>query len=665
MTQLNPRQREAVRYIDGPLLVLAGAGSGKTSVITRKITYLVEQCGIQAKWIAAVTFTNKAAREMKERVGKLLGGQAADGLTVSTFHQLGLRIIREELKSLEMKAGFTIFDAEDSRKLIHDLLVQEHGAEGDQAGLIQQRISNWKNDRLLPEQALATATSPADILVAQAYQRYRRALRAFNALDFDDLILLPTLLFEHHPEILEKWQNRIHYLLVDEYQDTNASQYLLVRQLVGLRGGLTVVGDDDQSIYAWRGARPENLVQLQEDFPGLKIIKLEQNYRSTARILKAANTLIANNPHVFDKQLWSELGHGEPLRVLRCVDEQDEVERVAGEIMGHRLRQRKRWGDYAVLYRGNHQSRLLEVALQQNQVPYHLSGGTSFFARNEIKDILAYLRLLVNESDDNAFLRIVNVPRRKLGASTLEALGSFANARHCSLSQACHLIGPEELPEASLRRLREFHGWFHNLRREAEGASGVAVVRQLIQDIDYADWLLQLSSSEEVAQRRMGNVNVLVESLERVMRDEEMNLQEAINRLLLRDLLEQQQEEEASQDRVQLMTMHAAKGLEFPHVYIIGMEENLLPHRVSVEEDNIEEERRLAYVGITRARETLTMTHALKRRQYGEMVSCEPSRFLSELPPDDLMWEGGDAQTEADRLKHASATLSSLKSLFA
>ena len=664
MSQLNPRQREAVRYIDGPLLVLAGAGSGKTSVITRKIAYLVEQCGIQARYIAAVTFTNKAAREMKERVGKLLGGQAADGLTVSTFHQLGLRIIREERKALEMKAGFTIFDAEDSRKLIHDLLVQEHGAEGDQAGLIQQRISNWKNDRLLPEQALATAKSPADILVAQTYLRYRRALRAFNALDFDDLILLPTLLFEHNPEILEKWQNRIHYLLVDEYQDTNASQYLLVRQLIGLRGGLTVVGDDDQSIYAWRGARPENLVQLQEDFPGLRIIKLEQNYRSTARILKAANTLIANNPHVFDKQLWSELGHGEPLRVLRCVDEQDEVERVAGEIIGHRLRQRKRWGDYAVLYRGNHQSRLLEVALQQNQVPYHLSGGTSFFARNEVKDILAYLRLLVNETDDNAFLRIVNVPRRKLGASTLEALGSFANERHCSLSQACQWVSAEQMPEASLRRLREFHQWIENLRRQAQGATGVAVVRQLIKDIDYADWLLQLSSSEDVAERRMGNVTVLIDSLERVMREEELDLEEAINRLLLRDLLEQQQEEESSQDRVQLMTMHAAKGLEFPHVYIIGMEENLLPHRVSVEQDNIEEERRLAYVGITRARETLTMTHALKRRQYGEMISCEASRFLSELPADDLMWEGGNEQTEADRLQHATATLSGLRSLF-
>ncbi|MDP4918636.1 MAG: UvrD-helicase domain-containing protein, partial [Haliea sp.] len=320
MTQLNPRQREAVRYIDGPLLVLAGAGSGKTSVITRKVAYLVQECGIRAERIAAVTFTNKAAREMKDRVHALLGAQAAEGLTVSTFHQLGLKIIREERKALEMKSGFSIFDGEDSRKLIHDLLIQEHGAEGDKAGLIQQRISNWKNDRILPEAALAAAQSPSDILFAQAYQRYRRALKAFNALDFDDLILLPTILFEHQPEVLEKWQNRLHYLLVDEYQDTNASQYLLVRQLVGLRGALTVVGDDDQSIYAWRGARPENLAQLQEDFRGLKLVKLEQNYRSTARILKAANTLIANNEHVFQKQLWCDLGAGEPLRVLRCAD---------------------------------------------------------------------------------------------------------------------------------------------------------------------------------------------------------------------------------------------------------------------------------------------------------------------------------------------------------
>jgi ATP-dependent DNA helicase Rep len=665
VTQLNPRQREAVRYIDGPLLVLAGAGSGKTSVITRKIAYLVQDCGIRADRIAAVTFTNKAAREMKERVGGLLGAQASEGLTVSTFHQLGLKIIREERKALGMKTGFSIFDGEDSRKLIHDLLIQEHGAEGDQAGLIQQRISNWKNDRLLPEAALAQASSPADMLFAQAYQRYRRALKAFNALDFDDLILLPTVLFEHQPDILEKWQNRLHYLLVDEYQDTNASQYLLVRQLVGLRGALTVVGDDDQSIYAWRGARPENLVQLQTDFRGLKLVKLEQNYRSTARILKAANTLIANNEHVFEKQLWSELGAGEPLRVLRCADEQQEVDQVVAEILDHKLRKRTRFGDYAILYRGNHQSRLLELALQQQQVPYHLSGGTSFFARNEVKDIMAYLRLLVNENDDNAFLRIANVPRRKLGPSTLEALGTCATQRHCSLSQALQHVDASTLPEAGLKRLREFNQWLGIMRRRSAGGDGIGAIRQLVRDIDYADWLLQISSSEDVAERRMGNVTFLIDSLERVTRDEEIGLDEAVSRLLLRDLLEQQEEEKAGPDSVQLMTLHASKGLEFPHVFIIGMEENLLPHRVSIEEDNIAEERRLAYVGITRARETLTMTMALKRRQYGEQLRCEPSRFLDELPAEDLQWQGGDADTAEANEQRATETLSSLKSLFA
>jgi ATP-dependent DNA helicase Rep len=665
VTQLNPRQREAVRYIDGPLLVLAGAGSGKTSVITRKVAYLVQECGIRAERIAAVTFTNKAAREMKDRVHALLGAQAAEGLTVSTFHQLGLKIIREERKALEMKSGFSIFDGEDSRKLIHDLLIQEHGAEGDKAGLIQQRISNWKNDRILPEAALAAAQSPSDILFAQAYQRYRRALKAFNALDFDDLILLPTILFEHQPEVLEKWQNRLHYLLVDEYQDTNASQYLLVRQLVGLRGALTVVGDDDQSIYAWRGARPENLAQLQEDFRGLKLVKLEQNYRSTARILKAANTLIANNEHVFQKQLWCDLGAGEPLRVLRCADEQQEVDQVVAEILDHKLRKRTRFGDYAILYRGNHQSRLLELALQQQQVPYHLSGGTSFFARNEVKDIMAYLRLLVNENDDNAFLRIANVPRRKLGPSTLEALGTCATHRHCSLSQALQHIDASALPEVGLKRLREFNQWLGVLRRRSEGGDGLGAIRQLVRDIDYADWLLQISSSEDVAERRMGNVTFLIDSLERVTRDENIGLDEAVSRLLLRDLLEQQEEEKAGPDSVQLMTLHASKGLEFPHVFIIGMEENLLPHRVSIEEDNIAEERRLAYVGITRARETLTMTMALKRRQYGELIRCEASRFLDELPPEDLQWQGGDADTAEANEQRATETLSSLKSLFA
>ncbi|MBA6413309.1 DNA helicase Rep [Parahaliea sp. F7430] len=666
MTQLNPRQREAVRYIDGPLLVLAGAGSGKTSVITRKIAYLVEQCDISAKRIAAVTFTNKAAREMKERVSKLIGGSTAKGLTVCTFHQLGLKIIRSERKHLGLKSGFSIFDGEDSRNLIRDLLIQEHGAEGDQAGTIAQRISSWKNDRVLPEQAVARATSPADILCAQAYLRYQRALRAYNALDFDDLILLPTILFEQQSEILEKWQSQLHYLLVDEYQDTNTSQYLLVKQLVGLRGGLTVVGDDDQSIYAWRGARPENLELLQEDFPGLKVIKLEQNYRSTSRILKAANTLIANNSHVFEKQLWSELGYGEPLRIIRCSDERHEADQVVAEIQDHRLRKRKAYGDYAILYRGNHQSRLLEIALQQDQVPYHLSGGTSFFSRNEVKDIMAYLRLLVNADDDNAFLRIANVPRRKLGTSTLEALGAFANEQQCSLSEACERAGEGVLPEASLKRLKEFHYWLGSMRRLSDSEAGVAGIRQLIRDIDYEDWLLQLSSSEDVAERRMSNVHFLIDSLDKLTRDEGIGLDEAINRLILRDLLEQQDEDEAGHDCVQLMTLHASKGLEFPHVYIIGMEENLLPHRVSIEEDNIAEERRLAYVGITRAQQTLTMTLAEKRRQFGDTIPCEPSRFIAELPADDLVWQGGSDEKSVEANKERAAeTLSSLKSLFA
>jgi ATP-dependent DNA helicase Rep len=652
-----------VRYIDGPLLVLAGAGSGKTSVITRKIAYLVQDCGIRAQHVAAVTFTNKAAREMKERVGKLLGN-SAEGLTVSTFHQLGLKIIRTERKTLGLKNGFSIFDAQDTQTLIRDLLIQEHGAEGDQANFIQQRISNWKNDRVLPEQAVATATSPADILCAQTYRRYTRALKAYNALDFDDLILLPTILFEHNPDILEKWQNQLRYLLVDEYQDTNSSQYLLVKQLIGLTGSLTVVGDDDQSIYAWRGAKPENLALLQEDFPRLKVVMLEQNYRSTSRILKAANTLIANNAHVFEKQLWSELGFGDPLRVIRCADENAEADQVVAEILDHKLRKRTRFGDYAILYRGNHQSRLIELALQQHQVPYHMSGGTSFFARNEVKDIMAYLRLLVNENDDNAFLRIANVPRRKLGASTLEALGHFANDKHLSLNLACNSITTEQLPEAGLRRLREFHGWLRDTRQRAQGDRGVSSIRQLIRDIDYEDWLNQISSSEDVAERRMGNVHFLVDSLQRVMQDEEVDLGEAISRLVLRDLMEQQEEEEAGPDSVQLMTLHASKGLEFPHVYIIGMEEKLLPHRVSMDEDNIEEERRLAYVGITRARETLAMTMALKRKQFGETINCEPSRFIAELPADDLQWQGGEAETEEANEARGQETLAGLKNLF-
>lgn len=672
LSELNPRQREAVRYIDGPLLVLAGAGSGKTSVITRKIAYLVKQCGIPARHIAAVTFTNKAAREMRERVGQLLQGGDGRGLTVSTFHTLGLNILRREHRALGYKSGFSLFDAEDSRALIRDLLIQDHGGDSDQAGAIAQRISSWKNDMVEPEQAIAEASGPADMLCAQAYVRYQRALKAYNALDFDDLIGLPAQLFATQPEILEKWQRRIRYLLVDEYQDTNGAQYRLVKQLVGDRGGLTVVGDDDQSIYAWRGARPENLVQLQADYPHLKVVKLEQNYRSTARILKAANTVISNNPHVFEKQLWSELGYGEPIRILACPDEDAECERVVTEILDHRLRNRGRFRHYAVLYRSNHQARLLEIKLQQHQIPYRISGGTSFFARNEIKDVMAYLRLLMNPDDDNAFLRIVNVPRRGIGTSSLEGLGTYATGRGISLFAAAQELGAEQhLPEKAIARLREFTGWMQRVNRALEGDEPIAAIREMLEDMDYEAWLHQNASSGTVAERRYANVMTLVESLAKgIQKDDEegdenpANIEDAIARLVLRDLLERQEEEDETADKVQLMTLHAAKGLEFPHVTMIGVEENLLPHRASIEADTIEEERRLCYVGITRAQQTLTLTYCKKRRQFGETMDCTPSRFLEELPRDDLHWEGRDGESSPEQKQQRGRdTLASLKSL--
>ena len=671
MTQLNARQKEAVLYIDGPCLVLAGAGSGKTSVITRKIAYLIKECEMPARHIAALTFTNKAAREMKERVSHLLQGSAAKGLTVSTFHNLGLNIIRREYKSLGFKPGFSIFDAEDARSLLKELMLKDGDLDKDHINLVQNQISNWKNDLVTPKVALELAQSPAEQTIALVYQHYNQALRAYNAVDFDDLILIPVNLFQQHHDICERWQRKIRYLLVDEYQDTNSSQYLLVQLLVGNRGSLTVVGDDDQSIYAWRGARPENMAQLKVDYPTLRVVKLEQNYRSTSRILRVANHLIANNPHEFDKALWSEMGLGDPIRVLRCANEDAEAERVVTEILTQRMRKQNKYLDYAILYRGNHQSRLLEMKLQHHQIPYKISGGSSFFAKTEIKDVMGYLRLLVNPDDDNAFLRVINTPRRQIGTSTLEALGSYAGQREISLFAAIDEVGLQsQIPEKNLERLLRFSHWLNNVARNCEQSDPVAAVREMIDDIDYVGWLHQNSPSSKAAEKRIENVFYLVESLQKSLDksagdDDEgdARMKDAIAKLVLRDLLERQEEEDLS-DQVQLMTLHASKGLEFPHVFMVGMEEDLLPHRNSIDENNIEEERRLTYVGITRAQKTLTMTLAGKRKQFGELSETTPSRFLDELPVDDVEREGfGVASQEKNTAKGADS-LSSLLNLF-
>lgn len=667
MSKLNPRQSEAVHYIDGPLLVLAGAGSGKTSVITRKIAYLIEKCDVPAHRIVAVTFTNKAAREMRERVGQLVKGKQARGLTVSTFHNLGLNIIRKEHKQLGLKNGFSIFDDQDSKTLLSELLHKDTEVGADDIDYIRHTISNWKNDLVSPSIALSHANDEAEVRAAHTYANYDRMLRAYNAVDFDDLILLPTLLFRDNEEVLERWRHRIYYMLVDEYQDTNSSQYLLVRLLVGKAARLTVVGDDDQSIYAWRGAKPENLGLLAQDYPQLKVIKLEQNYRSSGRILKSANQVIANNPHVFEKQLWSEHGYGDPIRVIRCRTEDHEAEKIAGDILNQHMQRKRPFKDFAVLYRGNHQSRLIELKLQHFQVPYKLSGGTSFFARAEIKDIMAYLRLVMNSDDDNAFLRIVNTPRRELGPTTLEKLGQYAQERERSLFSVCKEMGlAEKLKAKQYSMLQRFHDWVEETRDNLQRGHAVGAIKQMIRDIDYENWLVEQSSSPKMAEKRMENVWQLVQSIERMLEksDDENDVESVISKLILLDLLEQQQEEDDS-DRVQLMTLHASKGLEFPYVFLMGMEEELLPHRSSIEEDNIEEERRLMYVGITRAKKELTMTYTAKRKQYGEEFEPTPSRFLDEMPQDDLQWEGrGEKKSREEQQAIGQAHMANLKNLF-
>ncbi len=663
--KLNPKQNEAVKYVAGPLLVLAGAGSGKTSVITRKIAYLIKQCGIPGKHIAAVTFTNKASREMKERVSKLVSGPEARGLTVSTFHNLGLNIIKSEHKVLGYKPGFSIFDSEDAKALIRDLMMKEGDENSDRINQFQMEISNWKNAMLTPEEAIMQAKTPDDLLLANIYATYSRYLKAYNALDFDDLILQPVLLFKNHPDSLSRWRQKIRYLLVDEYQDTNMAQYELVKQLVGDRHALTVVGDDDQSIYAWRGARPENLAKLETDFPSLKLVKLEQNYRSTSLILRAANQLIANNPHMFDKALWSELGQGDRIRVIRCRHEDAEAEQIAAEILDLKLKKDIPFKDFAVLYRGNHQSRLLEIKLKAFQVPYRMSGGSSFFSKNEIKDAMGYLRLIANPDDDAAFLRVVNVPRREIGPSTLEKLGTYATQREISLSQAVNEVGLEQvLSDKALSRVRRFSEWLKRTTERCYQEDPIPVVKQMFTDIEYDQWLYQNSNTPKQAEKRMENVWYLVDSLRNMLdvdkgTADEIGIDEAISKLILRDMLDQQQEEDDS-DKVQLLTLHASKGLEFPHVFIMGMEEELLPHRNSIEEDNIEEERRLMYVGITRAQRTLALTYAASRKQYGEKIETIPSRFIDELPEEDLQFEGGEQQDKVRVQEKGNSTLSAL-----
>nr|WP_289056649.1 UvrD-helicase domain-containing protein [uncultured Psychrobacter sp.] len=673
MSQLNPKQSEAMLYVSGPLLVLAGAGSGKTSVITRKIAYLIEECNMPAERITAVTFTNKAAREMKARVGKLLPSEKMRGLTVSTFHQFGLQFLRYELMHTPLKGNFSIMDSDDSKRLLMELMMRDNlsGAESRElVGKAIKMISDWKNDLIEPDKAMETLDDPEDMIFATLYGLYERNLRAYNAVDFDDLIVLPTKILRENRELRDKWQNRIRYLLVDEYQDTNTAQYEMIKYLVGPQGRFTVVGDDDQSIYAWRGAKPENMALLKEDFPKLKIVMLEQNYRSTTRILTSANAVILNNEHLFEKKLWSDKGQGEKIRIINCRNDDDEAERVAKEIVTHKLRFGNEWEQYAVLYRSNFQARMLEAQLRQLQVPYKLSGGQSFFARSEIKDIMGYLRLILNPEDDSAFLRIINTPKRGMGPATLEKLGLFAQEHSISLLASCTHAGLSHvLPSKAYGTIKEFGEFIEHYTRELDQhPDPVPIVRQMIDETGYIDFVRSDAKTPQQEKNRLDNIDMLYTSIQSLINraedDEDRTIDTIIRKLVLLDMLEQQQEEENT-NKVNLMTLHAAKGLEFDFVYIMGLEEEMLPHRNSIISETIEEERRLMYVGITRARRELTLTLATQRRAGGQMRVTSESRFLDELPEDHIDWPAKAKKKKAskDPEKVADEYLANIRAL--
>ncbi|VEB26521.1 ATP-dependent DNA helicase [Actinobacillus lignieresii] len=665
--KLNDQQQQAVEYVTGACLVLAGAGSGKTRVIINKIAHLIAHCGYSPKQIAAVTFTNKAAREMRERVAHSIGKENSKGLTISTFHTLGFEILKREYKLLGFKSGMTLFDEHDQLALLKHLLPENAAEDKDLLKALISTISNWKNDLLSPETVLTRVRDERERVFSHFYQLYQNQLKAYNALDFDDLIMLPVLLFRQFPEAKARWQQKVRYLLVDEYQDTNTSQYELIKLLVGNEANFTVVGDDDQSIYSWRGAKPENMQRLREDFD-LKVIKLEQNYRSSQRILHCANILIDNNDHIFQKRLFSNLSEGEKLNVIEAKNEEHEAERIVGELIAHRFSNKTKYKDYAILYRGNHQSRLLEKLLMQNRIPYKISGGTSFFARAEIKDMMAYLRLVVNQDDDAAFLRIVNTPKREIGAVTLEKLGLLANEKQVSLFEAIfdfELI--QRLTPKPYQALQDFARWIVEIADQAERSDPIEAVKDLLAKIQYEAYLYETATSPKAAEMQSRNVQTLFEWVQGMLEGDEieepMTLVQVVNRLTLRDMLERGEDDDEA-DQVQLMTLHASKGLEFPHVFLVGMEEGILPHQTSLDEDNVEEERRLAYVGITRAQQTLTFSLCKERRQYGEIIKPEPSRFLLELPQDDLVWESEKPKmTEEQKVEKTSANIANLMAM--
>jgi ATP-dependent DNA helicase Rep len=656
---LNLAQQEAVNYLHGPCLVLAGAGSGKTRVITHKIGRLI-QSGLKPEQIAAITFTNKAAAEMRERARSLIGKQARSVL-ICTFHALGVRMLRQDGAALGLKPQFSILDSDDVTSILKDA-----GGSTDVATVRQWQwtISRWKSMGLNAAQAEAQVSGSEEQLIARIMAHYEERLTAYQSVDFDDLIGLPLKLLQEHETVRSKWQAALGHVLVDEYQDTNATQYEVLKLLVGPRGRFTAVGDDDQSIYGWRGATLDNLKRLPQDYPNLKVVKLEQNYRSTSAILRAANNVIGPNPKLYPKTLFSELGEGEPVRVVDCDSEEHEAERVVARIQSLRAgaelqavgSQYKEWKDFCVLYRANHMAKPFEKAFRKAQIPYKVSGGQSFFDRAEIKDLCGWMRLLVNNDDDPAFMRAVTTPKRGIGHTTLAALGNFASQYKLSLFEALfsNSLG-SMLPAKAVGSLHEFGRYVNDLEQRARKTLGAEDARALLndwlKDIDYEKHLYDGEESEKVAAARWSNVmdfcdwmaqrcgGQIADASGAVVEKETKTMLEVVQTIALLSTIS---EREGEQNVVTLSTLHAAKGLEWPHVVLAGCVEGLLPFKLEDDDGSntesialrLQEERRLMYVGITRAQRTLAVNWLRKRKKGRDMIPGVPSRFIAEMALD-------------------------------
>ncbi|HEX7897870.1 MAG TPA: UvrD-helicase domain-containing protein [Planctomycetota bacterium] len=625
---LNPEQRTAVETTEGPVLVLAGAGSGKTSVITRRIAYLVAR-GVPASQILAVTFTNKAAREMRERVGKLVGPAVAKELTVRTFHSFCVRLLREHGAALGLPPNFGICDEGDQltavKNALRELRIPETSCHPNAA---LSKISLFKNKCVSPAKAREMVVDDWDELIARAYEGYEGSLRRSRIVDFDDLLVLALKLLEEHEPIRTMLQERFRFLLVDEYQDTNGPQYEILRRLAGTRRNLCVVGDDDQSIYGWRGADVKKILNFGQDFKGAKVVRLETNYRSTQAILDAANAVIRNNRARHEKALRTNAGPGEPVRVFETNDEEHESQFVCDEILRDVRAGRAKLGDYAILFRTAIQPRTFEMRLRSGRIPYELVGGMSFFDRKEVRDVLAYLRLAANPADEPSFLRVINVPARGIGKTTIDKAVEFATKEGISTPLAFERA--PGLSADALGSLTRFRQTLSALPPRAKEVGLTQAIRELLVGVSYSKELDRCYDDPITKQARWQAVEEIVNYAENYSRRAPAPTLEGF----LEDVALSSQpetEEEGPKDVVTLMTLHAAKGLEFTRVYLVGCEENILPHARSIAEDTVEEERRLMYVGITRAKRYLTITRAKSRAKYGQRVSCLPSRFLFEL----------------------------------